>query len=139
MIGRTDAAATGGSVARVARIAILAQAAYYALTGLWPIVSIDTFQWATGPKLENWLVQTVAALTLAIAAGLAAGILRPAPSTETLTLSLASAGAFAAVDVVFVAQGRIGPIYLADSAVQVVVLGVVGVEALRRARGPAPG
>jgi hypothetical protein len=32
------------------------------MTGLWPLVSIGTFQQVTGPKTDLWLVKTVGVL-----------------------------------------------------------------------------
>jgi hypothetical protein len=34
------------------------QGIYYLLTGLWPLVSIGTFQMVTGEKTDVWLVHT---------------------------------------------------------------------------------
>ena len=51
------------------------QAVYYIVTGVWPLVGIDTFQAVTGPKTDNlptggegdhWLVMTVAVLVLVV-------------------------------------------------------------------------
>jgi hypothetical protein len=50
------------------------QGVYYALTGLWPLVSIRTFKAVTGEKTDNlptgfdsdhWLVMTVSVLITA--------------------------------------------------------------------------
>jgi hypothetical protein len=47
------------------------QGAYYLATGIWPLVSVETFQWVTGPKTDHlpsgyeadhWLVMTVGVL-----------------------------------------------------------------------------
>ena len=51
------------------------QGIYYTLTGIWPILSIQSFQMVTGPKTDHlvtgresdhWLVMTVAVLIIAI-------------------------------------------------------------------------
>ncbi len=49
----------------------LGQGLYYALTGLWPLISISTFQAVTGPKAEHWLVRTVGVLVTVIGGVLA--------------------------------------------------------------------
>jgi hypothetical protein len=98
---------------------LLAQATYYAATGVWPLVSMRTFEAVTGPKTDKWLVKTVGALVLAEAAALAVGTRRESPSTETITLAVACAVAFTAIDVTYVLLGRISSIYLADAAVEV--------------------
>ena len=52
------------------------QGVYYALTGIWPIVSVETFQMVTGRKTDHlvrgreadhWLVMTVGVLVTAVA------------------------------------------------------------------------
>lgn len=54
----------------------LAQGVYYIVTCLWSLLSIDTFQRATGPKTDLWLVKTVGALVGVIGAVLIAGMAR---------------------------------------------------------------
>ena len=98
------------------------QGAYYLLTGIWPLVSLRTFEAVTGPKTDDWLVQTVGVLAAVIGAALFVGSWRWPPNRETLLLAVLAALGFAAVDVVFTVQGIISRVYLADAAVQVVVL-----------------
>jgi hypothetical protein len=50
----------------VLRRAATLQAAYFLVTGLWPIVSRPTFEAVTGPKTDYWLVRTVGALASVI-------------------------------------------------------------------------
>ena len=39
-----------------------AQGGYYAITGVWPLVHMRSFEAVTGPKQDHWLVHTVAGL-----------------------------------------------------------------------------
>lgn len=112
----------------------LAQASYDLLTGLWPLVSIRTFQRVTGPKVDLWLVKTVAVLVLAIGGTLAVAGLRRRVTLETAVLGAGSAAALAIVDVVYVAKRRIAPIYLADALAEaaLVLAWIAGRAALRR-------
>jgi hypothetical protein len=48
----------------------LIQGTYFFMTGVWPLVSIDTFQRVTGPKVDLWLVNTVGVLVAVIGAAL---------------------------------------------------------------------
>ena len=104
------------------RSVLIVQGVYYLLTGIWPLVSIPTFEAVTGPKTDDWLVQTVGVLAATIGATLLVGSLRQPPNREMLTLAVLSILSFAAVDVVFVARGIISPVYLVDAALQVVFL-----------------
>src|SRR5438270_11614006 len=62
---RTGYAASAASQASaLMTVLYLVQGVYYLLTGVWPLVSIDTFQMVTGPKTDLWLVQTVGALII---------------------------------------------------------------------------
>lgn len=104
------------------RFVLRAQALYYGGTGLWPLVHLDSFERVTGPKHDDWLVQTVGALTLAIAAALFTGAGRKRIARETVVLACGSALAFGAVDVVFERMGILRPIYLADAGLQAALL-----------------
>ena len=44
------------------RFVALAHACYYLITGVWPLLSIGTFEKVTGPKTDRWLVKTVGIL-----------------------------------------------------------------------------
>lgn len=117
---------------------LLAQGVYYLVTGLWALVSLSTFELVTGPKVDDWLVQTVGALLLAIGASLVIGARRAKPAPETLVLAGGTALAFIAIELTFVLNGRISPIYLADTAVELVFLGGAlwaGLRSFRSATG----
>ena len=95
---------------------MLAQGLYYVATGLWPLVHLDSFERATGPKYEIWLVRTVGALATAIGVTLVRASRRP--TRDARFLSIASALAFAAIDVAYAARRRISPVYLGDAAAE---------------------
>ena len=105
------------------RVVAGSQAVYYLTTGIWPFASRRAFESVTGPKRDFWLVQTVGALVGVTGASLAlaARNSRAVEETSIKTLAIGSALSLAAVDVVFVARGRISPIYLLDAAVELVL------------------
>lgn len=104
------------------RFIILAQGIYYILTGLWPLISMRTFEAVTGPKADDWLVQMVGLLAITIGLSLLTGVRRSVPSSETVILSGAAALSFALIDAIHAFQGRISRIYLADAAVEMGML-----------------
>src|SRR3954470_10455044 len=104
------------------RRAMVAQGAYYLATGVAPFVSRRAFEAVTGPKKEWWLVETVGVLVTAVGAGITAAAARDRVTPEITAIALGSAGGLAAVDVVYVARGRISPAYLADAAAQLALL-----------------
>jgi hypothetical protein len=121
------------------RAVLVVQGLYYLISGIWPLVSIETFEAVTGEKTDDWLVQTVGVLAAVIGAALLVGVTRGRPSRETLALSVLCILGFAAVDIVFVLRGTIGPIYLADAAVQAALLIGLGVGYKRHRAQPLSG
>ena len=98
-----------------------AQGAYYLLSGLWAVVDRRGFETVTGRKTDYWLVRTVGLLAAAIGASLLTGARGARP--ETTVLAVSAGASFTAVDLVFVARGRIRPVYLADAAVHGLLAG----------------
>ena len=71
-------------------LAIL-QGIFYFATGVWPILSIRTFQMVTGPKTDLWLVKTVGVLIAVIGLVLTASGLHDRVTFEIVMLATASA------------------------------------------------
>jgi hypothetical protein len=111
------------SASRPGRRAVIAgQGAYYLLTGVAPFVSRRLFVRATGPKREWWLVQTTGALVTAIGIGLLSAALRDRITPDLVAIASGSALSLTAIDVIYVAKGRIAPTYLADAAVEAALI-----------------
>jgi hypothetical protein len=107
------------------------QGLYYLFTGLWPLVSMDTFIRVTGPKTDNlltgllydhWLVMTVGVLVTAIGLALVVAAWRHSRAPEAAVLAISSALGLTAIDVVYVWREVIPPIYLGDAAGEVILL-----------------
>jgi hypothetical protein len=98
------------------------QGLFYVITGIWPIVHIDSFLFVTGPKHDLWLVQTVGALLAGI------GIVMLLSTTEDrlgLTckrLAIAIASVLAGADLLFAVRGIVSPVYLLDALVELLFL-----------------
>ena len=101
---------------------LMVQGAYYFATGIWPLVSIDTFQMVTGPKADLWLVRTVGVLICVIAIALLVGAVRRVASPETVALAVGSALALTAIDVIYVSLGTIDKVYLLDAAAELALV-----------------
>jgi hypothetical protein len=107
------------------------QGAYWLITGVWPLVSIGSFQAITGPKTDHlvtgsesdhWLVNTVAVLIIANALVLLFAAIRKSVTPEVILLGIASALALTGIDIFYVARRTIAPIYLADAAVEIALI-----------------
>ncbi len=116
------------------------QGLFYLATGVWPLVSIKTFQMVTGPKTDHlvtgreadhWLVKTVVVLITATAAALLVAAWRRRNSPEVATLAVASALGLTAIDVTYVARRVLPPVYLVDAAAEVGLLGTWAFVAAR--------
>jgi hypothetical protein len=111
------------------------QGIYFLLTGVWPLVHVDSFQKVTGKKtdhlvaeqpteVDHWMLYTISALIIAISAVILAAAWRRQVSIDVALLGVASAVALTIVDVVYVLRGTIWPIYLADAAAEAVIIGM---------------
>lgn len=115
------------------RIAI-GQGLFYVATGVWPLVSIESFETVTGPKRDDWLVKTVGVLVTVIGGTLLAAGVRGRTTPEIAWLGAGTALALAGVDVLYRAKGTIPSIYLADAALEMgLVTGWVAAASRRRA------
>lgn len=90
------------------------QGAFNVLGGLWPLISIRTFEAVYGPKVDRWLEYTVAGLLVTVGAAQAT-----ARTDEQVRLArilgVGTAATLLAVDVIYVPTGRIRRTYLQDA------------------------
>lgn len=106
---------------RASRLLVLlawGQGLYFAATGAWALIDINSFQTVTGPKTDVWLVRAVSVLVLAIGLTLALAAWRLRVGPEVALLAVASAAGLGVVDVVYALDGTIRAVYLADAAVE---------------------
>jgi hypothetical protein len=109
----------------------LVQGAFYAATGLWALVDLDSFMAVTGPKTDRWLVKTVGILVTVIGGVLLVAWRRGEVPVEVVLLAIGSAFSLATIDVVYVSNRTIPPIYLLD-AVAELGLALAWLGAVRR-------
>jgi hypothetical protein len=92
-----------------------AQGVYYALTGLWPLLSMGTFLAVTGPKTDLWLVRTVGLLVLVEGIVFLLAAWRNQVNASITTLAVGSAVALGWVDAYYSLTDVIWPVYLLDA------------------------
>jgi hypothetical protein len=107
---------------REARMLAVTQAAYYAVTGLWPLLDISSFERVTGPKVDRWLVRTVGGLVTTIGASIAIAAREDPRRPETVCLAAGSAALLGAIDTIYAAKRRISPVYLVDALAQTLIV-----------------
>jgi hypothetical protein len=111
------------------------QGLYYLVTGVWPLLSMRSFEAVTGAKTDRWLVKTVGVLVGVIGGVLMlSGRRRRVPLEPTL-LATGSAAGLAAIDTIYASTGRISKIYLLDALAEVALL--AGWALGKRKRGRA--
>ena len=108
------------------RSVALAHGGYWVVSGVWTL--------ATAPKREPLLAKTVGLLVAAIGGTLAAAGTRRRLTPETRALGLVSALGLAAIDLVYVAKGRIHRGYLLDAAAELFLAGGWLLSSLSRER-----
>lgn len=96
--------------------------------GLWPLLSMRTFEAVTGPKVDRWLVRTVAGLLLAN------GVAQLRHPEAARTIGIGTAATLAAIDLTYAPRGRISKMYLLDAAIEA---GIIAAW-VRTAATPAP-
>jgi hypothetical protein len=102
----------------------LLQGFYYTLTGIWPLISMETFLAVTGPKTDLWLVRTVSLLITAIGLTLLAAWKAREVTGSIMFLAVGSALGLTWVDVYYSMEGVIWPVYLLDAVGEgVLILG----------------
>ena len=104
-----------------AELIAIGQGGYYVITGVWPLVSMRTFERVTGPKVDKWLVKTVGVLVTVIGATLLIGGVRRQVRPEIEILALGSAAGLTAIDIIYVAKRRISRVYLLDAVVETII------------------
>jgi hypothetical protein len=104
------------------RALAMAQGVYFAATGVWPLVHMKSFEAVTGPKVDKWLVKTVGVLVAVVGGVLVSAAARRHVTADTAGLAIGTAAALGAVDAIYVSKGRIPPVYLADAAVETVIV-----------------
>lgn len=99
------------------------QAAYWLISGIWPLLHLRSFEAVTGPKVDGWLVRTVGLLLSAVGGVLAYSARQASTPREIPLVACSTAAALLASDVTFSLSGRISKIYLLDALANVALIG----------------
>lgn len=97
----------------------MAQATYFVATGVWPLIDLRSFEWVSGPKVDDWLVKTVGIEVAVVGAVLAFATRSKRITPEIELLAVGNALGLTAIDLIYVSRRVIRPIYLLDAAIEV--------------------
>lgn len=112
---------TSNAKTQLSLVAVL-QGFYYFLTGVWPLIHISSFMAVTGPKEDIWLVKTVGVLVLIIGIALMGAGIKRRISFPLAFIGAGSALGLFFIDVIYVWQGVISPIYLLDAILESILV-----------------
>ncbi|MGK6351470.1 hypothetical protein [Parapedobacter sp. DT-150] len=108
----------------------LFQGVYFLITGIWPLLGMESFMVATGPKQDTWLVEMVGLLAASIGLTFIVSSLRN--RHLPIVLGYATASSFLLMDVVYVAKDVISRIYLLDAAIQFAFITVMTIFVIKQ-------
>src|SRR4051812_24111098 len=117
-----DKRRSSGTLSSVAEWLAVVQGFYYFVTGLWPLVSMQSFLKVTGPKTDLWLVQVVAALVLVIGLILITAAVRSVLTLELGLLMIGVSLALGIIETVYVLKGVLAPASLGDALEEFMIL-----------------
>lgn len=100
----------------------MVQGSFNVVNGLWPLVHMRSFEAVSGPKADKWLVRTVSGLLIAIGLEQLRAASNPGGDAVAKRLGIGTAATLAAIDLVYVAKGRISKVYLVDAAVELAII-----------------
>ena len=100
----------------------LVQGIFYFLTGIWPLLSMETFLRVTGPKTDLWLVKTVGTILAVIGAVLILAQANAEITASIIVLAMGSAFGLVVVEFIYVAKQVISPIYLGDAFLELLLI-----------------
>ncbi|MBB5939042.1 hypothetical protein [Streptomyces zagrosensis] len=86
--------------------------------GLWPLVHRGSFEKAFGPKTDVWLQRTTGGLLVSVGIAQLAAATEPQGFAHARRVGLGTALTLLAIDLIYVAKGRIRPTYLLDAAME---------------------
>jgi hypothetical protein len=104
------------------RYTILFQAAYTLITAVWPLIHIKSFMEVTGYKTDIWLVKTVGALLIPVSLCLLLLLFTRTDRRPAFVLGGLTAMAFACIDFYYASTDVISNIYMADGAIQLMLI-----------------
>ncbi len=115
----------------------LFQGAYFIITGIWPLLGMDSFITATGPKQDTWLVEMVGLLSASI--GLTFIVTSLRRQKPPLVLGYSAAFSFLFMDLIYVIKDVISRVYLLDGAIQLLFIATMSFLVIKRKQRPILG
>lgn len=103
---------------KLAFLLMTIQGIYYIMTGIWPLLHMESFLAVTGPKEDIWLVRTFGVLTMAAGIGFLVSGIHKIISWPILATAMSAALGLIIMDTYYVLADIIWPTYLLDAVAQ---------------------
>lgn len=100
------------------------QGVYFFISGIWPLLHMESFVAISGPKIDLWLVRTVGLLLSVIGLVLLSAAYHRRINQEIFLLAIGSAISMAAIDIYYAGIGRIWNVYLLDALAEACLMGL---------------
>lgn len=98
------------------------QGIYFIITGIWPVIDIQSFMLVTCPKTDLWLVKTMGVIFFCEGiCFLLSGVIQQG-GLPVQVLAVINCLALIFIDCYYVFTGSICTIYLGDAAVELILL-----------------
>ena len=94
------------------------QGIFYITTGVWPLISMKTFEKVTGPKTDDWLVKTVGLLIAVSGVALLQSGFRSRASPDIAIIGVGEAISLGSVSLIYSSTGRISKVYMLDTLLE---------------------
>ena len=98
------------------------QGLFYFITGVWPLLHIESFIWISGPKYDIWLVKTVGILLVVVGIVLFSAGLNKRINEEIFLLAVGCAAGLTVVDIYYATIDRIWDVYLLDAVAESILV-----------------
>jgi hypothetical protein len=98
------------------------QGSFNLVNGLWPLVHMRSLEAVSGPKTDKWLVRTVSGLLITIGVEQLRAASHPGGGAVAKRLGIGAAATLTAIDLFYVAKGRISKVYLLDAAIELAII-----------------
>jgi hypothetical protein len=104
------------------RVLLLIHGLFYFVTGIWPLVHLESFLWVTGPKTDIWLVQAEGLTITAASIGMLTASFQKFIQPGVIITGILFAAFLTGIDVYYSLTDVISDIYLYDAVAEVLLI-----------------
>ena len=124
MKNTTTGLSSGSALSRsqLASFMLMIEGSYFAISGLWPVVSMASFLSVTGPKTDLWLVRAFALVIILVGASLFVSGIMKRITAETGILAVGVPLTLLVIDLTCTLRQVLPPVYLLDAVVEGAIL-----------------